>query len=141
VTLELPEESPVSDLPWIITYGPLNDEEDWEPVVCGPYERRHALALAEEVVADEELMAVVEPLMSFVGPDEMRAEIEVARAAAQVPDGVADDLVIDDDDPEAHHDHSAHESASLPDPDEVRAGMARLAARFGAGPSTPGEPG
>ena len=44
-------------LPWIITFGPLDDADEWEPVVCGPYEHAHALALAEEVVADEELMA------------------------------------------------------------------------------------
>ena len=82
MTLELPEDSPIRDLPWIITFGPLSDDEDWEPVVCGPYERPHALALAEEVVADEELMAVVEPLMAFTGPEEMRGEIAVAKAAA-----------------------------------------------------------
>ena len=62
MTLELAADSPILEMPWIITFGPLSDEEDWEPVVCGPYERPHAIALAEEVVADEELMAVVEPV-------------------------------------------------------------------------------
>jgi hypothetical protein len=61
VTLDLPSDSPVADLPWVITIGSLGDEEDWEPVVCGPYERAHALALAQAVVADEDLLAVVEP--------------------------------------------------------------------------------
>ena len=99
MTLELPAESPVRDLPWIITYGPLNDDEDWEPVVCGPYERVHALALAEEVIADEQLMAVVEPLMAFTGPDQMRAEIALAKATA------ADDELVFDDEPDGDQEH------------------------------------
>ena len=69
-------------MPWIITFGPISDDEDWEPVVCGPYERPHALALAEEVVADDELMAVVEPLLPFVSAEEIRAEIAAAEAAS-----------------------------------------------------------
>ncbi len=137
MTLELPAESPVRDLPWIITYGPLNDDEDWEPVVCGPYERVHALALAEEVIADEQLMAVVEPLMAFTGPDQMRAEIALAKATA------ADDELVFDDEPDGDQEHGfgdgepgghpAHGPGPLPDPDEVRAGMARLATRFAGG--------
>src|SRR4051812_28816423 len=35
VTLDLPNDSPIADLPWVITIGALGDEEDWEPVVCG----------------------------------------------------------------------------------------------------------
>src|SRR5882757_2217465 len=82
VTLELPANSPIMSMPWIITFGPLSDEEEWEPVVCGPYERPHALALAEEIVADEELMAVVEPLLPLVEVERIREEIAVARALA-----------------------------------------------------------
>jgi hypothetical protein len=88
VTLQLQPDSPIGELPWIITFGPLTDDEDWEPVVCGPYERPHALALAEDVVADEQLMAVVEPLLGYAAPDEIRNEIGVARAAAQSADAV-----------------------------------------------------
>ena len=83
MTLSLPPDSPVADLPWVITIGALGDEEDWEPVVCGPYERGHALALAQAVVADEELMAVVEPLLPLVDTTAIRDEIELARAAAE----------------------------------------------------------
>ena len=71
VTLDLPDDSPIRGLPWIITFGPLGAEDDWEPVVCGPYERPHALALAEAVVADEQLMAVVEPLVPALTPEEI----------------------------------------------------------------------
>jgi hypothetical protein len=141
--LELAPDSPILAMPWIITFGPLSDDEDWEPVVCGPYERPHALALAEEVVADEELMAVVEPLMSFTGVDEIRGEIEAARAvAAETGDDLIeeleeqqldDDLEFDDDsglDPGLITDLDHGEATVLPSPDEVRAGMARIAARI-----------
>src|SRR5262245_7340005 len=83
VTLELPEDSPVLSLPWIITFGPIEDDEEWEPVVCGPYERAHALGLAETVVADEDLMAVVEPLMPHTTVDDIRSEIAAARVNAE----------------------------------------------------------
>src|ERR687889_1017977 len=82
VTLSLPADSPVADMPWVITIGALGDEEDWEPVVCGPYERGHALALAQAVVADGELMAVVEPLLPLVDAGAIRDEIELARTTA-----------------------------------------------------------
>src|SRR5690242_4279413 len=82
VTLELADDSPMIGLPWIITFGPNTDEESWEPVVVGPYERAHALALAEEIVADDELMAVVEPLLPFTSVDEIRAAIAASIAEA-----------------------------------------------------------
>lgn len=127
MTLELPPDSPVQDLPWIITFGPLTDAEDWEPVVCGPYERSHALALAEEVVTDEELMAVVEPLMGYVAPDEIRDEIAIARDAAfaELPGEVGDARggpSVDGSPTDA----AASATFSLPSPAEVRAGMARV---------------
>lgn len=82
MTLELPENSPMLSMPWIITFGPMTDDDEWEPVVCGPYEREHALGLAEEIVADEELTAVVEPLLPLVEIERIREEIAVARALA-----------------------------------------------------------
>ena len=65
VTLELPDDSPVLDLPWIITFGPLNDDEDWEPVVCGPYERAHAMAIDEEPRTSDAMMALMFMTVSF----------------------------------------------------------------------------
>lgn len=150
VTLQLPPDSPIRELPWIITFGPLTDDEDWEPVVCGPYERPHALALAEDVVADEELMAVVEPLLGYAAPDEIRDEIGVARAAAQSDDAIVgglDEDALDDEGlgedaletdgfdlaaPVLERgladglDPGAAEHVALPTPAEVRAGMARV---------------
>jgi hypothetical protein len=129
VTLELPADSPVLAMPWIITIGPLSDDDEWEPVVCGPYERAHALALAEEVVADEDLMAVVEPVIPHVSVDAIRAEIAAARllAVEEEDDDADSDLTADDGDDE---DGEPHEHAGPPTPDEVRAGIARIATRL-----------
>jgi hypothetical protein len=144
VTLELPEESPIRDLPWIITFGPLDEDEDWEPVVCGPYERAHALSLAEAVVADEDLVAVVEPLLSHVTADEIRDEIAAARAAAGEEAGTAVEAgpaaeggapegggygAYVGDLAEVAEDERA-EVAGPPSPAEIRAGFRRIAAQL-----------
>ena len=154
VTLDLPDDSPVLALPWIITFGPLDDTDDWEPVVCGPYERAHALSIAETVVADEELMAVVEPLQPHTSVDEIRSEIATARSMAEDEDeddyepsdeaeGV--EVAVDDQFDEAdaeygdddfneddYEDMEEIEPSPAPSPDEVRAGFARIAARLTA---------
>ena len=121
VTLDLPTGSPVADLPWVITIGSLGDEEDWEPVVCGPYERAHALALAQAVVADEELLAVVEPLLPLEDAAAIRDEIELARAAWEAPPAEP----ADDDELAANVRPGPAPSAA-----EVKAGFARIAARL-----------
>jgi hypothetical protein len=133
VTLGPPAGSPGPDLPWIVTFAPLGDEAEWEPVVFGPYERPHALALAEAVVADEDLMAVVEPVLPYASLAEIRAEI----AAAQL---VAVD-VSEVDDYDEYGEESAlpggveaagvnEQSGEPPTPQEVRAGFARIAAQL-----------
>jgi hypothetical protein len=136
VTLNLPADAPAHSLPWIITIGPLADEEEWEPVVCGPYEREHALALAEAVVADAELMAVVEPVQPHVTVDQINGEIAASRlswAEEQALEEMPDDEPLDEYDedfanPNHHHDGGeAHEPTAPPSIDEVRAGFARIA--------------
>jgi hypothetical protein len=124
VTLDLPAGSPVADLPWVITIGALADD-DWEPVVCGPYERAHALALAQAVVADEDLMAVVEPLLPRVDAEAIREEIELARSAAEA---------AEDDDAAGEHDDAIRRvrPGRAPTEAEVRAGWARIADRLTA---------
>ena len=122
MTLDLPADSPVADLPWVITIGSLGDEEDWEPVVCGPYERAHALALAQAVVADEDLMAVVEPLLPRPDAEAIREEIELARVAAEAPEGA--DLAEDD------YETRRVRPGRAPTEAEVRAGWARIAAKL-----------
>ncbi|WP_405113879.1 hypothetical protein OG559_07930 [Micromonospora sp. NBC_01405] len=137
VTLDLPDDSPMRGLPWIITFAPLGetDADEWEPVVCGPYERPHALALAESVVAEEQLMAVVEPLLPALSPDEIRSEIAAAQLAAQDEDnrieaadlyGDFEDVIDDELEAAAEADDR---TGPLPAPDEaeLRAGFARIA--------------
>lgn len=124
VTLHLPPDSPVADLPWIITIGALDDEEEWEPLVCGPYERPHALALAQAVVADEDLMAVVEPLLPLADAAAIRAEIELAKAGSDI-DTTAEDLDADD---EPRHTTPGRPPTAA----EVRAGFTRIAAKLTA---------
>jgi hypothetical protein len=131
MTLDLPDDSPILGLPWIITFGPLDDEEDWEAVVCGPYSRAHALALAEAVVADEELVAVVEPLQPAVTVDQIRGEIAASRLNADEAedDETEDDEHHHDHDHEHDHDHGDEmvEPSPPPSPEEIRAGFARIA--------------
>lgn len=124
MTLSLPPDSPVAALPWVITIGSLGDEEDWEPVVCGPYERGHALALAQAVVADEELMAVVEPLLPLLDAEAIRDEIALARAAS-AGDG-EDESDLDD------WEQETVEPGPAPTASQVRAGFARIAEKLTA---------
>jgi hypothetical protein len=134
VTLSLPADSPVADLPWVITIGALGDEEDWEPVVCGPYERAHALALAKAVVADEELMAVVEPLLPLVDAEAIRDEIELARGSAE--SGEAQEMLSEE---EAEDEWAGRrvEPGPAPTAAEVEAGFRRVAAKL-PGMASPG---
>ncbi|MGC4865106.1 hypothetical protein ACLQ3B_06700 [Micromonospora sp. DT53] len=136
MTLDLPPDSPLLGLPWIITFGPLGDLDEWEPVVCGPYERPHALALAEAVVAEEQLMAVVEPLLPALSPDEIRSEIAAAQVAAEDEarqvegaDLYGDFEDVIDEELDAAADEAGHgEPAEPPAEAEVRAGFTRIAA-------------
>ncbi|GAB7049977.1 hypothetical protein [Catenuloplanes indicus] len=139
VTLDLPDDSPTLDLPWIITIGPLSDDDEWEPVVCGPYERQHALSLAESVVADEQLMAVVEPLLPATAAAEIRDEIEKARRLAEEePPQLGDESFGDAglsgllDENGQDHDHDHLEAAEPPTTAEIKAGMRRIAAKLSA---------
>ena len=125
VTLHLPPDSPVANLPWIITIGALDDEEEWEPLVCGPYERPHALALAQAVVADEDLMAVVEPLLPLPDAAAIRDEIELARSGQDI-----DTTATERD---GGNGPLRTTPGRPPTEAEVRAGFARIAAKLTAG--------
>ncbi|WP_433827327.1 hypothetical protein ACQP2E_35475 [Actinoplanes sp. CA-015351] len=114
--MQLPPGSPIADLPWVVTIGALGGSaDDWDPVVCGPYERGHALALARAVVADDDLMAVVEPLQPLDGVDAIRREVEMARTAdfSDVPSEPGSGGAV---------------PAEAPGPAEVRAAWRRMAA-------------
>jgi hypothetical protein len=122
VTLHPPTGSPRTDQPWVITIGSLGDREDWEPVVCGPYEREHAVALARAVVADDDLMAVVEPMLPLDGVDAIRTEIEAVRAAALDDSEPTDELLAER--------LGAGPPPATPEPIEVRDGWRRIADRL-----------
>ncbi len=131
VTLELPEGSPQHDLPWIITFGPLDEAEEWE-AVFGPYEYEHANALAQHIAADDHLLAVVEPLTPATTLAAIREEIERAKQDALEISAEEDDDALDSDydfDDEFDHDEE-HEDAKEPSAEEIRAGFARLSARL-----------
>ena len=134
VTLDLAADAPQHDLPWIITFGPLDEDEDWEPVVCGPYERPHAMAIAQHLIADADLMAVVEPLLPATSLPEIKAEIEKAQRNAldaiseEADDSLDTDLEFEFDDEEG--DEEEHVVADEPTPDDIRAGFARISARL-----------
>ncbi len=138
MTLDLPDDSPMLDLPWIITFGPLGDADEWEPVVCGPYERAPALALAEVMVAEEALMAVVEPLLPAVSAEQIRGEIVAAQAAAEDEAAAQADSAelygnfddtFDEELAEGERDREA-QSAMPPSEAAIRAGFARIAAKL-----------
>ena len=138
MTLDLPADAPALTLPWIITFGPLEEDEEWEPVVCGPYERAHALSLAEAVVANEDLMAVVEPLQPHVTVDQIRGDIAAARLAAETEDvetaALDAELAEYEDDLDAFrsHTHSSDSDSDHEPPtvEEIRAGFARIATKL-----------
>ncbi|MGK5518585.1 hypothetical protein ACSNN9_04440 [Micromonospora sp. URMC 107] len=141
VTLDLPDDSPMLGLPWIITFGPLGDADEWEPVVCGPYERPHALALAEAIVAEEQLMAVVEPLLPALSAEEIRGEIAAAQVAAEDEAAQLDqaDLygdfedTIDEELEAAAAQEDRAEPLAPPTEAELRAGFGRIAAKLTGG--------
>jgi hypothetical protein len=122
VTLHLPPGSPLTDAPWVITIGSLDDREGWDPVVCGPYERDHAIALARAVVADDELMAVVEPMYPLDGADAIRKEIEAARAMAGGDTAPGDELLAEQG--------IGGPPPPTPELSEVHDGWRRIAARL-----------
>ena len=136
MTLELADDAPQHNLPWIITFGPLDDDEDWEPVVCGPYERPHALAIAHNMTEDTDLMAVVEPLLPAVSIDEIRAQIVKAQEEAESGIDEQDDNLDSDYDDEAEDDDfEEHEHVHVDPPSEsdIKAAFARISSRLPLG--------
>ena len=130
IMLELPPDAPQLDLPWIITIAPAAENEEWHPIVLGPYERVHAVAIAGEVVTGEELIAVVEPVTPHVSVEAIREEIAVARAAAMEHVGEEEDDDTDSDADYDEDDEDMDEHLAAPSTEEVRAGIARVAARL-----------
>jgi hypothetical protein len=134
MTLDLPPDSPLLELPWILTIAPASEDADWDPIVFGPYEREHALALGAEVVDGLDLVAVVEPIFPHVSAEAIAEEIAVAQAAAVEHAGEEDDddtdSDVEDDEDDEDEDHDHEHIDGTPSAEDVRAGIARVAARL-----------
>lgn len=120
VTVDAASDAAEDRLPWLITFGPFADEGAWEPVVCGPYERAHAIGLASAVAADDDVVAVVEPMWPKVSPAEIRAALDEARRQAAEADAYVGDPF------DAAADGPPPGETPPPDPAEVRAGFTRV---------------
>ncbi|MCP2261465.1 hypothetical protein LX15_005191 [Streptoalloteichus tenebrarius] len=117
--------SPLRDLPWIVTFRSWDDS--WDPFVCGPYERTHAIGLAEAVAVDsEDVLADVEPLLPAVSPEDVMADIAELRAAAEAEATTVSPNGEGDEEPE----DLVPAETPLPEPEEIRAGMGRVLRRL-----------
>lgn len=112
------DDSPVQDLPWLVTFQP-GEGEDWDSFSCGPYRREHAEALADAVAMPVDgVVAIVEPLLAALDAETVIAEIQRRRDEAAELDAqeVEDDSESDDEEVE-------EDELALPTPAEVRGGM------------------
>jgi hypothetical protein len=131
IIYEPDEESEVNEFPWVVTFEPSGGEE-WDSFVCGPYERDHAVAMAEAVALDEGgVLAVVVPMLPALSADDVIATIEELRQAAEEEEEEEADQVngtaLDFDSEEFEEEEAEFE---LPPPDEIKAGMERTYRRL-----------
>jgi len=113
IIYEPEEDSDINEFPWTVTFEPSGGD-DWDSFICGPYERDHAVALAEAVALDDEeggVLAIVKPMLPALSAEDVSATIEELREAVD----------FDDDDLEEEE----AEFAEPPSPEEIREGMAR----------------
>ncbi|ANZ35353.1 hypothetical protein BBK82_03880 [Lentzea guizhouensis] len=136
IIYEPEEDSEINEFPWTVTFEPSGGEE-WDSFICGPYERDHAVALAEAVALDDTeggVLAVVAPMLPALSAADVTATIEELREAAaeeeEAEDG--DDTVngtpVDFDDDDLEEEEA--EFAEPPSPEEIREGMARTYRRL-----------
>ncbi|MFB9904863.1 hypothetical protein [Allokutzneria oryzae] len=134
--------SPIEDLPWVVVFQSL--DEAWDSFTCGPYERDHAIALAEAVAVEEDdVLAAVEPLLPALEPADILAdiaelrEVNEAEADEEDDDEDSDELEESEEDTDEESEEDEEEAEELeitdievPDADEVREGMARVVNRL-----------
>ncbi|MCP3800591.1 hypothetical protein NLX83_15095 [Allokutzneria sp. A3M-2-11 16] len=140
VIISEPEEgSPIEDLPWVVVFQSLDDA--WDSFTCGPYERDHAIALAEAVAVEEDdVLAAVEPLLPALEPADILADIAELREVHEDEDDEEedDDAESEESEEDAEGDESEEDGdeeleitdIEVPDADEVREGMARVVNRL-----------
>lgn len=135
------EDSPFITLPWVVTFKPA-DGDDWDAVTCGPYQREHAEALAEAVALelDDDVLAVVEPLLPALDPESIHEAIEQNRELAAAAADLAeddDDEDLDDDEELVDEDEDDDEAIEevefeVPTPEEIRAGIESVSRELAA---------
>ncbi|WP_168200489.1 hypothetical protein [Allokutzneria sp. NRRL B-24872] len=144
VIISEPEEgSPIEDLPWVVVFQSLDDA--WDSFTCGPYERDHAIALAEAVAVEEDdVLAAVEPLLPALEPADILADIAELREVhedededdeeeeEELEESEESEEDAEDDEEESEEDGEELEITDIevPDADEVREGMARVVNRL-----------
>ncbi|MET9231308.1 hypothetical protein [Lentzea sp. NPDC003310] len=130
IIYEPEEDSDVNEFPWTVTFEPSGGD-DWDSFICGPYERDHAVALAEAVALEDEeggVLAIVKPMLPALSSEDVAATIEELREAALEEDEADEDETVngtpvDFDDDELVEEEP--EFAEAPSPEEIREGMAR----------------
>jgi hypothetical protein len=95
-------------------------DDSWDSFTCGPYERDHAIALAEAVAVEEDdVLAAVEPLLPALEPSDILSDIAELREVHEV-----------DEDSEEDDEELEVTDIEVPDAEEVRDGMARVVNRL-----------
>ena len=102
------------------------------------------------MVADQDLMAVVEPVQPYATVDQIRSDVAASRAAAELERTEAGASVVTTGEGVgsgaeyggAEYDPNGRaqvqiEPTPAPTPEEIKAGFARIAARLAADPPTP----
>ena len=134
IIYEPEEDSDVNEFPWTVTFEPSGGD-DWDSFICGPYERDHAVALAEAVALDDAeggVLAIVKPMLPALSAEDVSATIEELREAAleeEDDEETVNGTPVDFDDEEDLEEEEA-EFAEPPSPEEIREGMARTYRRL-----------
>ncbi len=134
IIYEPEEDSEINEFPWTVTFEPSGGDE-WDSFICGPYERDHAVALAEAVALDDTeggVLAVVAPMLPALSAADVTATIEELREAAAEEEAAEDDTVngtpVDFDDDDLEEEEAEFDEP--PSPEEIRAGMERTYRRL-----------
>ncbi len=133
IIYEPEEDAEVNEFPWTVSFEPSGGDE-WDSFICGPYERDHAVALAEAVALDDPeggVLAIVKPMLPALSAEDVSATIEELREAEleeEEEDQTVNGTAVDFDDDDLEEEEA--EFAEPPSPEEIRAGMERTYRRL-----------
>lgn len=131
IIYEPEEDSEVNEFPWTVTFEPSGGD-DWDSFICGPYERDHAVALAEAVALDDAdggVLAIVKPMLPALSAEDVSATIDELREAEleEEDEETVNGTAVDFDDDLVEEEA---EFSEPPSPEEIRAGMERTYRRL-----------